>query len=54
MRLQLRCHGETMAMADGTTQSRIGLLTRNGHDWTSRYPLIVQAENKLNPAAHEI
>ena len=24
-----------------------GLLTRNGHDWTSRYPLIVQAVNKL-------
>ena len=26
----------------------IRLLTRNGHDWTSRYPLIVQAVNKLN------
>ena len=25
----------------------IKLLTRNGHDWTSRYPLIVQAVNKL-------
>ena len=25
----------------------IRLLTRNGHDWASRYPLIVQAVNKL-------
>ena len=25
----------------------IRLLTRNEHDWTSRYPLIVQAVNKL-------
>src|SRR6478609_2488881 len=25
----------------------IGLLTRNGHDWASRYPLIVRAVNKL-------
>jgi hypothetical protein len=25
----------------------IKLLTRNGHDWASRYPLIVQAVNKL-------
>ena len=25
----------------------IRLLTRNGHDWTSRYPLIVQAVNRL-------
>jgi ATP-dependent DNA ligase len=25
----------------------IRLLTRNGHDWASRYPLIVQAVNRL-------
>ena len=25
----------------------IRLLTRNGHDWASRYPLIVQAVSKL-------
>jgi len=29
----------------------VRLLTRNGHDWTSRYPLIVQAVNKLRRAA---
>ena len=31
----------------GAIPCRLGLLTRNGHDWTSRYPLIVQAVNKL-------
>ena len=25
----------------------IRLLTRNGHDWSSRYPLILRAVNKL-------
>jgi bifunctional non-homologous end joining protein LigD len=25
----------------------VRLLTRNGHDWTSRFPLIVEAANHL-------
>jgi ATP-dependent DNA ligase len=35
---------------DGPARSRVGrhpVLSRNGHDWASRYPLIVQAVNKL-------
>src|SRR5262249_60252541 len=29
-------------------QTGTRLLTRNGHDWASRYPLIVEAVNALN------
>jgi hypothetical protein len=40
----------TTVIADGPARSRVGrhpVLTSNGHDWASRYPLIVQAVNKL-------
>jgi bifunctional non-homologous end joining protein LigD len=34
---------------DGTGATPVGirLLTRNGHDWAPRYPLIVEAVNHL-------
>ena len=40
-----------MARRDPVVPAQAGigirLLTRNGHDWASRYPLIVQAVNRL-------
>jgi ATP-dependent DNA ligase len=32
----------------------IRLLTRNGHDWTPRYPFIVEAVNQLESAARDV
>jgi hypothetical protein len=29
---------------------RVRLFTRNGHDWTDRYPLIVEARSRTAPA----
>jgi hypothetical protein len=35
-------------------QKRVRLFTRNGHDWTDRYPLIVEAALRNRPASFVI